>query len=226
MRRNNRRQAQRLRIMVDSLPHTTQVAMLEGLQRYDIIAGAYSDRDGGVCPMLAAHRCGGRTDFRSFARSWDRFTGAVRARRASERELRTLGSHLEASLWREEGPTMRELAEQVRQERRLRPAPSGPLAEPPPLARLPQAAAPPRSLGRTIITSGITHAGDSLSRQRTTSPTSSGRIICSGGTSPLIQSVMGVSTKPGQIAVHLTPSPASSAPSASDSAITAALVAE
>jgi hypothetical protein len=78
--------------------------MLQGLQRYDrIIVGAYSDRSGGVCPMLAAHRCGGRTDFRSFARAWDRFTGAGRrARKASEREVRTLMSQIEASIWRED----------------------------------------------------------------------------------------------------------------------------
>jgi hypothetical protein len=78
--------------------------MLQGLQRYDrIIVGAYSDRSGGVCPMLAAHRCGGRTDFRSFARAWDRFTGAGRrARKASQRELTTLTAQIEASIWREE----------------------------------------------------------------------------------------------------------------------------
>ena len=53
--------------------------------------------------MLAAHRCGGRTDFSSFARAWDRFTGvARRSRRASGRELRTLGAQLEASIWAEE----------------------------------------------------------------------------------------------------------------------------
>src|SRR5713101_1490700 len=99
MRRNKRRQAQRLRVMVDSLPHPTRVAMLEGLQRYDIIAGAYSDRKGGVCPMLAAHRCGGRTDFLSFAHAWDRFTRAgKRTRLATEREVGILESHLEASL--------------------------------------------------------------------------------------------------------------------------------
>ena len=102
IRRTRRRQAQRLRLMVDSLPRATRVAMLEGLQRYDIIAGAYSDRNGGVCPMLAAHRCGGRTNFRSFARAWDRFTGAKRGRRASDRELRTLVAQLERSLWRED----------------------------------------------------------------------------------------------------------------------------
>jgi hypothetical protein len=90
--------------VVDCLPYETRIAMLQGLQRYDrIIVGAYSDRSGGVCPMLAAHRCGGRTDFRSFARAWDRFTGAGRrARKASEREVRTLCAHLEASLWRED----------------------------------------------------------------------------------------------------------------------------
>ena len=91
-------------MVVDCLPYETRVAMLEGLRRYDrIIVGAYTDRTGGVCPMLAAHRCGGRTDFRSFARAWDGFTGAGRrARRATERELRTLTAQLEASLWEED----------------------------------------------------------------------------------------------------------------------------
>ena len=99
-----RRDAERLRHVVDCLPYETRVAMLTGLSRYDrIIVGAYSDRSGGVCPMLAAHRCGGRTDFRTFARAWDRFTGAKRrARRATEREVRTLATQIEASIWREE----------------------------------------------------------------------------------------------------------------------------
>jgi hypothetical protein len=102
MRRSKNKHAERLRLIVDTLPYETRTAMLEGLKQYDIIAGAYSNRDGGVCPMLAAHRCGGRTDLRSFARAWDRFTGAGRARRATERELRTLAAQLEASLWRED----------------------------------------------------------------------------------------------------------------------------
>ena len=99
-----RRDIERLRHVVDCLPYETRVAMLTGLRRYDrIIVGAYSDRSGGVCPMLAAHRCGGRTDFRTFARAWDRFTGAKRrARRATEREVRTLATQIEASIWREE----------------------------------------------------------------------------------------------------------------------------
>src|SRR3954465_671902 len=102
--RAKRRESERLRHVVDCLPYDTRVAMLQGLQRYDrIIVGAYSDRSGGVCPMLAAHRCGGRTDFRSFARAWDRFTGAGRrARSATERELRTLTAQIEASVWRED----------------------------------------------------------------------------------------------------------------------------
>ena len=46
---------------------------------------------GGVCPMLAAHRHGGRTSLASFASAWDRYTGAgSRPRPATERELRTL----------------------------------------------------------------------------------------------------------------------------------------
>ena len=104
LRRPHRREAQRLRRVVDCLPYETRVAMLDGMRQYDrIIVGAYTDRTGGVCPMLAAHRCGGRTDFRSFARAWDRFTGAgKRARRATEREVRTLTTQLEASIWAED----------------------------------------------------------------------------------------------------------------------------
>jgi hypothetical protein len=64
-----------------------------------IIAGAYVDRHGGTCPMLAAHRRGGRTDFISFARTWDRFTRVGgKAREATPRELRILTAQLEDSL--------------------------------------------------------------------------------------------------------------------------------
>src|SRR4051812_15694087 len=91
-----------LRLAVDCLPRRTRVAMLEGIRSNDIIVGAYVDRKGGVCPMLAAHRCGGRTDFLSFAHSWDRFTHAKRARLATEREIAVLVSYLEASLLEED----------------------------------------------------------------------------------------------------------------------------
>lgn len=74
--------------------------MLEGIRRSDrIIAGAYVDRDGGVCPMLAAHRSGSRVDFLSFAKSWDRFTSAARGpRAASRRQVAVLVALLEESL--------------------------------------------------------------------------------------------------------------------------------
>jgi hypothetical protein len=87
-----------LRLTIDCLPLRTRVAMLEGVRANDIIVGAYADRHGGVCPMLAAHRHGGRTSFISFAKAWDRFAGAKRARRATQRELRVLVAHLEASI--------------------------------------------------------------------------------------------------------------------------------
>jgi hypothetical protein len=96
-----------LRRAIDCLPVRTRVAMLEGVRGNEIIAGAYTDRRGGVCPMLAAHRCGGRTDFLSFARAWDRFTRARgRARRATVREVRVLTTHLEASLLTEPEPEL------------------------------------------------------------------------------------------------------------------------
>ena len=87
-----------LRLAVECLPRHTREAMLDGIRQNEIVVGAYVTRDGGVCPMLAAHRNGGRTDFISFAIAWDRFCGAKRARRASERELRTLEGFLQASL--------------------------------------------------------------------------------------------------------------------------------
>ena len=91
-----------LRLAIDCLPVRTRRAMLEGIRGNEIIVGAYADRAGGVCPMLAAHRCGGRTSFVSFAHAWDRFAGARRARRATSRELRILEGQLEASLLAEE----------------------------------------------------------------------------------------------------------------------------
>jgi hypothetical protein len=103
MPRLRRSPIEQLRTAIDCLPEPTRRAMLEGVRANDIIVGAYADRRGGVCPMLAAHRCGGRTDFISFARAWDRFARAKRARRATERELRALEAHLTASILAESG---------------------------------------------------------------------------------------------------------------------------
>ncbi len=91
---------QDLRRTVDRLPLPTREAMLRGLQEERIIVGAYTDRHGGVCPMLAAHRRGGRTDFLRFAQTWDRFTRAPRrgSRTASRRERAVLQRTLEASI--------------------------------------------------------------------------------------------------------------------------------
>jgi hypothetical protein len=102
MRRATRSSIEDLRLTIDCLPVRTRVAMLEGISTNEIIVGAYSDRKGGVCPMLAAHRCGGRTNFISFARAWDRFAHTKRARRATQRELGVLRSQLEGSLMADE----------------------------------------------------------------------------------------------------------------------------
>ena len=84
---------------IEWLPIDTKRAMLDAIEHNRIIVGAYTDRQGGVCPMLAAHRNGGRTSFASFARAWDRYTKAPsRSRPASDRELTTLRTMLEASL--------------------------------------------------------------------------------------------------------------------------------
>lgn len=73
--------------------------MLRGIETNRIIVGAYVDSSsGGICPMLAAHRNGGRTSVASFALAWDDYTRAKRPRRATRREVRTLRSLLEWSL--------------------------------------------------------------------------------------------------------------------------------
>jgi hypothetical protein len=99
-RRHSSSPVERLRVAIDCLPVATREAMLAGVRSNErIIVGAYVDRDGGVCPMLAAHRSGGRTDFLSFAKSWDRFTRANgESRAATPREVRILVTHLENSL--------------------------------------------------------------------------------------------------------------------------------
>jgi hypothetical protein len=117
-----RRPARDLRIAIDCLPLQTRRAMLEGVESNRIIVGAYTDRKGGVCPMLAAHRNGGRTSLASFARAWDRYTGVRRPRPATERELNTLRTMLEASIALDELPAVSEVARELqsRRESRLR----------------------------------------------------------------------------------------------------------
>jgi hypothetical protein len=117
-RRDSRNSVERLRLAIDCLPVATREAMLVGLRANErILVGAYVDEQGGVCPMLAAHRCGGRTDFLSFAKSWDRFTRASgRSRTATERELSILRSQLEASL---QGSGGEQLARAIGEHREL-----------------------------------------------------------------------------------------------------------
>jgi hypothetical protein len=110
-----------LRRAIDCLPRHTRVAMLDGIRSNPIIAGAYTDTDG-ICPMLAAHRAGGRTNVISFAKAWDGFAfrGARKhvARKATERELLVLSSHLEASLLSDEGP-LPDLSAAIREHRAM-----------------------------------------------------------------------------------------------------------
>ena len=104
-----RRPARDLRTAIDCLPMTTRRAMLAGVEQNRIIVGAYTDRAGGICPMLAAHRNGGRTSLVSFAHAWDRYTGVRgQPRPATDRELNTLTAMLQASILLEETPALPE----------------------------------------------------------------------------------------------------------------------
>ena len=134
--RKRRDRAQRLRTAVELLPEHTRRAMIRGIDANEIIVGAYTDRDGGVCPMLAAHRNGGRTSFASFALAWDDFTGAKPriSRRATKREVAVLRSYLEMSLLADDtrGESISGLADQIRSDRRAA-AERDAAAEPQPL---------------------------------------------------------------------------------------------
>jgi len=107
----------RLRTAIDCLPARTREAMLDGIRSSPIVVGAYTDGRGGVCPMLAAHRHGGRTSFVSFYRAWDAFARTRTVRPATEREVRTLEHLLELSLAAEE---LTDLAAAIEEYRRRR----------------------------------------------------------------------------------------------------------
>jgi hypothetical protein len=124
MARRRRNSVERLRNAVEALPRHTKEAMLRGIRGNRIIVGAYSDKRGGVCPMLAAHRNGGRTNMGTFARAWDEYTGADprRPRRASVREVRALQNYLELALLGDEWsgrPLTREVEDIQASRRRL-----------------------------------------------------------------------------------------------------------
>jgi len=93
-----------LRAAIDRLPLSTRRAMLEGIQTDSIIVGADGNARGGVCPLLATPAPPPKRIGRPFARAWDRYAGARLSRPASERELRTLRSMLEASIERATEP--------------------------------------------------------------------------------------------------------------------------
>jgi hypothetical protein len=96
--RRARRQAQALTSAVRELPVKARHAMLAAIEGDELIVGAYTDRRGRVCPMLAAHRRGARTDVGSFPRAWDAFGRARRPRAATRRELEVLKALLQEGL--------------------------------------------------------------------------------------------------------------------------------
>ena len=96
-----------LRRSIDLLPERTRQAMLSGVMSNTVITGAFSDGSG-VCPMLAAHRNGGRTACVSFPEAWDTFCGVHGrqiTRPATQQEVMVLRAQIEESL-NYEGDTM------------------------------------------------------------------------------------------------------------------------
>lgn len=90
--------ARRLNRAVRALPLDARRAMLASLEDDELIIGAYTDRRGRTCPMLAAHRRGARTDVGDFPRAWDAFGRTRRPRPATARELEILRALLEEAI--------------------------------------------------------------------------------------------------------------------------------
>jgi hypothetical protein len=179
-----RRAIRELRSTIDCLPVRTREAMLEGVRANRIVAGAYT-RDGAVCPMLAAHRHGGRTSFIAFARAWDRFCGAKKPRRATRREVRILIAELEDSLTagRTRGADLAAaVAEHQRLARDRRAREAAEDSARGPASGRDQADYMSVSPGLMNWISGTMHAGETDSRNRTDSAMSDGVIISSGAT--------------------------------------------
>ena len=95
--RRRGQRAQDLSRAINNLPAVTRRAMLEAVEADELIVGAYTDRKGRICPMLAAHRRGMRSGVGTFPRAWDSFGRATRPRPATPRELEILRAMLEES---------------------------------------------------------------------------------------------------------------------------------
>ena len=90
-----------LRRSIDVLPERTRKAMLHGLGHNTVITGAFAAAKNGACPMMVAHREGGRTSCCTFPEAWDKFTGVYGrqiVREATEYEVQILCEEIEASL--------------------------------------------------------------------------------------------------------------------------------
>ena len=89
-----------LRRAIDCLPRATRaVAMLEGVRTQRDHRRRLHEPPGGVCPMLAAHRRGGRTDLISLRARLGPLHRAPRGRAGRPRaSCATLEAQLEASI--------------------------------------------------------------------------------------------------------------------------------
>ena len=84
MRRRRKATIDDLRLAIDGLPRHTKIAMLDGVRTNEIIV-CFDSPNGGICPMLAAHRAGGRTNFISFVKARGSFCSGDSRSRAARR---------------------------------------------------------------------------------------------------------------------------------------------
>lgn len=157
-----------LRRSIDVLPVRTRQAMLVGLQNNTVITGAFAGSGQGACPMMAAHREGGRTSCCTFPEAWDRFTGVYGrhiVRQATPYEVQILCEEIEASLV----PLPNVLSDAIAEHQAIVEArrQEAAVEQPQPVAEQAQAPAP-RRRRRLRITGGHVDLGEAINEHKST----------------------------------------------------------
>jgi hypothetical protein len=118
--KTRRRPAEELRTTIDSLPLDVRKAVLDGIKRQRIIAGAHADESGGVCPMVAADVSWRHINpaaverAQEAARAWDRYADATqKPHPATKRQLLALRAMLEASILEDSAATEMPLSKAI-----------------------------------------------------------------------------------------------------------------
>lgn len=156
-----------LRRSIDVLPERTRKAMLHGLGNNTVITGAFAASKNGACPMMVAHREGGRTSCCTFPEAWDKFTGVYGrhiVREATPYEVQILCEEIEASLQPLPNVLSDAIAEHQAMVAARRREPEVPAQQP--VVEQPEEAPAPRRKRRLRITGGHLDLSEAINEHK------------------------------------------------------------